>query len=132
MGRATIQGGLVEGKRDGSNVSFTSGCDDGVMRILLTLTPLLALGACAAAAPQWHGGLTGVDCSFTRSQQGRPYCNVHEPPPERPSYCTRSLGTIDCWSNPAALPGPPREVADQVRSLTGEQERRRTQALPLF
>lgn len=105
------------------------------MRILLRLLPLAtlaALGACAAAAPQWHGGLTGVDCSTSRLQQGRPYCNVHEPPPDRPPYCTRSLGAIECWSNPAALPGPPREVADGMRTLTPEQERWRTQALPLF
>ena len=101
------------------------------MRILCLL-PLFLLASCAAAAPQWHAGMTGIDCSLVRMQQGRPYCNTQEPPPERPPFCTRSLGTVDCWSNPQALSGPPREVADGPRTLTQEQERLRTSATPWF
>ncbi len=98
------------------------------MRFLMFL-PALLIAACAATAPQWHGGMTGIDCSMVRMQQGRPYCNTWEPAPERPPYCTRSLGTVDCWSNPQALAGPPREVADGARTLTEEQERLRVQGM---
>lgn len=101
------------------------------MRILAPLA-LLLLSSCAATAPQWHGGMTGIDCSVVRMQQGRPYCNTQEPPPERPPFCTRSLGTIECWSNPQALLGSKREVADGPRTLTEEQERLRTSAMPWF
>lgn len=101
------------------------------MRIL-PLLALLLLSACAVTAPQWHGGLTGIDCSMVRLQQGRPYCNVHEPPPAPPPFCTRSLGSVDCWANPQALNGSHTEVADGPRTLTEEQERLRTGGLPLF
>lgn len=96
----------------------------------MILPILLCLGACTAVAPQFHGGLTGVDCSLVRMQMGRPFCNTGEPPPERPPFCTRSLGVVDCWANPEALPGPPREVADGPRTLTPTQERLRVGAPP--
>ena len=48
------------------------------------------------------------------------------PPPSPPPFCTHSLGTVDCWSNPAALNGPPaRGVADGPQTLTPDQEANR-------
>jgi hypothetical protein len=76
--------------------------------------------------------VSGKDCSVVRLDQGKPYCRPQEQPPARPPYCTRSLGTIDCWSNPEKLPGPPREVADGPRTLTPEQEANRTRRWPGF
>jgi len=39
-------------------------------------------------------------------------------------FCTRSLGAVDCWINPEALPTPQREVADDP-APTPAQERYR-------
>ena len=70
--------------------------------------------------------VTGKDCSVVRLEQGKPYCRPLELLPERPPYCTRSLGTVDCWTDPQKLPGPPPEVADGPTTLTPEQEANRT------
>ena len=54
-----------------------------------------------------------------------------EPPPAPPAFCTRSLGTVDCWSNPGALNSPPaRGVADGPSTLTPAQEINRTSRWP--
>jgi hypothetical protein len=54
-----------------------------------------------------------------------------EPPPAAPAFCTRSLGTVDCWSNPDALNSPPPHgVADGPRTLTPAQEINRTSRWP--
>ena len=56
-----------------------------------------------------YSAVTGRDCSIVRMEQGKSYYRPIEPPPEAPPYCTRSLGVVDCWRDPAALPDhPPR------------------------
>ncbi len=56
--------------------------------------------------------ITGSDCSVVHIDSGQPYCRTDIPPALQP-FCTRSLGTVDCWTN-----GPPpqtpaqRQVAD--------------------
>jgi hypothetical protein len=76
-------------------------------------------------------GVTGKDCSIVRLEQGKTYCKPTEPPPAAPPLCTRSLGLIDCWSNPMALNGPPPHgVADGPSTLTPEQEEDRTARWP--
>jgi hypothetical protein len=46
-------------------------------------------------------------------------CSEPRPAPwtaEAPPYCTRSLGVVDCWKDPKALPGPiPRQMQDGWR-----------------
>jgi hypothetical protein len=74
--------------------------------------------------------LTGRNCSVVRLDQGKTYCAPVEPPPETPPYCTRSLGVVDCWHDPAALPDHPPEVADGPRTLTPGQEADRTRRWP--
>jgi hypothetical protein len=114
---------------------------------------LLLLAGCEATAPQVAAGLTAVtvgsvttiqrtpldavysaatgkDCSVVRLDQGKSYCRPTEPPPDSPPYCTRSLGVVDCWADPAALPDRPPEVADGPRTLTPEQEKDRTRRWP--
>jgi hypothetical protein len=117
----------------------------------LPLLPLLVLAACAepmgalAAANAASvvvfqraipdlvvSAITGKDCSVVRLEQDKSYCRPQEAAPARPPYCTRSLGKVDCWSNPEKLPGPPREVADGPRTLTPEQEANRTRLWPNF
>jgi hypothetical protein len=78
-----------------------------------------------------YSTVTGKDCSIVRLDQGKTYCKKIAPPPARPPFCTRSLGTIDCWSNPDGLNGPPRHgVADGPTTLTPEQEANRTARWP--
>ena len=71
--------------------------------------------------------VTGRDCSVVRLDQGKRWCRPMEPLPEPPVYCTRSLGTVDCWADPA---GKPPEVADGPRQLTPAQEADRVRSWP--
>jgi hypothetical protein len=97
------------------------------------------LAANAAAIPVIHRTLidavwsvvSGRDCSLVYLDRFERYCRPEEPPPEPPRYCTRSLGTVDCWATPATLPRPvPREVADGPRTLNPAQEADRTRHWP--
>ena len=71
--------------------------------------------------------LTGRDCSVVRLDRGETWCREVEPPPAPPPYCTRSLGTVDCWADPK---GKPPEMADGPRRLTPAQEADRLRAWP--
>src|SRR5205823_14280053 len=93
----------------------------------------------AAAIPVIHrdifdaawSAITGRDCSIVRLDRNQTYCRPVEPAPEPPPYCTRSLGTVDCWRDPELLPPPiPPEVADGPRTLTPAQEADRTRRWP--
>jgi hypothetical protein len=57
--------------------------------------------------------VTGRECSVVRLEHWQSWCAptpVVQPTP----YCTRSLGSVDCWTSPP--PGAPRQgVADPVR-----------------
>ena len=130
------------------------------MRRLLKLAPLLlaplllAVAGCGADMPLAAGafaiaevasipvfgrdigdliysGVTGRNCSVVRLDQGLSWCKPQEPPPLEPTYCTRSLGTVDCWINPETLiPLPSRGVADGPATLTPAQEVNRTARWP--
>ncbi len=98
---------------------------------------LLGLGDLASVATFHRGlfdlaysGSTGRDCSIVRLDRGQSYCREKEAPPAPPPYCTRSLGAVDCWADPAAVPNLPREVADGPRTLTPAQEHQRTARWP--
>jgi hypothetical protein len=57
------------------------------------------------------GWLTTQDCSAVRLEQRRPWCVPIPAAAPPPPYCTRSIGSIDCWTSPP--PGAPRRgVAD--------------------
>jgi hypothetical protein len=76
--------------------------------------------------------VSGKDCSIVRWDQGKSYCRPKEPPPETPPYCTRSLGVVDCWRDPAKLPDRPPQVADGPSTLTPAQEADRNRGWPAF
>ncbi len=78
-----------------------------------------------------YSGISGKDCSVVRLEQGRSYCRPIDPPIEVARVCTRSLGTVDCWTNPDALVSPARGLADS-QSPTPEQEAWRTRRWPFF
>src|ERR1700759_5666777 len=48
--------------------------------------------------------VSGKDCSVVRLDQGKSSCRPVDPPPQRPPFCTRSLGVANCWADPASLP----------------------------
>lgn len=116
---------------------------------LLWSSLLMALAGCAETFGAMAGGTVGAipvigrtlpdvvvsaivnkDCSVVRLDAGKSYCAPEEKPPEPPMVCTRSLGTVDCWSNPDALGVPVREVAQGPRRLTPAQEAHRTRGWP--
>lgn len=55
---------------------------------------------------------SGRDCSLAYLDGGQGYCRSDLPPAPVP-FCTRSLGSVDCWRAQAPLAMPPsRQVAD--------------------
>ncbi|MFT8245981.1 hypothetical protein [Roseomonas sp. BN140053] len=103
------------------------------MRATHHLLPLLLLlGGCEAAIGPFLGvnavllpltgrtgpdiivsAVTGRDCSLAYVDGGeRHYCRPDPPPPAPVALCTRSIGSVDCWTAlPPGLP-PPRPMAD--------------------
>ena len=88
------------------------GCNVGPM---LTISGSVTAGSLIVTGktPEDHlaGWLTGMDCSSVRFEQRRPWCIPHGEPPGPPPFCTRSIGSIDCWTAPPAG-APLRGVAD--------------------
>lgn len=109
---------------------------------IVSLIPLLA--ACEAAGPiaAVAGGsvavigrtpvdvvaslVTGRDCSVVRLDRRQSYCAPVEQPPAAQPYCTRSLGSVDCWTVPPHAMPPQRGVADGPNTLNAAQEADRT------
>jgi hypothetical protein len=77
-----------------------------------------------------YSWVTGRDCSVVRLDQGKTYCRPIEPPPEPPAYCTRSLGSVNCWNDPETVPGHPPGVAEGPTRLTVEQVADRLRTWP--
>jgi hypothetical protein len=73
---------------------------------------------------------TGRDCSLVRLDEGKTYCRPMEPKPEPPVFCTRGLGSVNCWQDPDTVPGHPRGVADGPSGLTIGQEADRVRTWP--
>ncbi|HET6308604.1 MAG TPA: hypothetical protein VFG12_15545 [Rhodopila sp.] len=74
--------------------------------------------------------VTGRDCSMVRLDRGQSYCRPVEPPPGPQPYCTRTLGTVNCWQGPAGMPNAPPGLADGPATLTAEQEADRVRRWP--
>lgn len=73
--------------------------------------------------------ISGRDCSIVRLDRGLTYCARREGTEEAPQFCTRSLGVVDCWADPALLPAPRAGVADGPAS-TAVQRRYRAAPWP--
>ena len=69
--------------------------------------------------------VSGRDCSVVRLDRGLTYCAPRDTGPVRGPVCTRSLGVVDCWSNPEALPAGVREVADGPAPTEAQERYRR-------
>ena len=68
--------------------------------------------------------ISGRDCSIVRLDRGLTYCAPVDPPPDPGPFCTRSLGTVDCWINPEALPMPQRSVGDAPPPTLAQEQYR--------
>ncbi|MBS0559478.1 MAG: hypothetical protein JSR21_05435 [Proteobacteria bacterium] len=77
-----------------------------------------------------YSAITGKDCSIVRLDQGDTYCKPVEPPPPPPQYCTRSIGNVDCWSNPQDMANIAPPLANGPTTLTPAQEQDRTRRWP--
>lgn len=69
--------------------------------------------------------LTGRDCSVVRLERGQTYCAPLDGPPLPGPVCTRSLGVVDCWTDPDKLPGRYRQVADGPAPTPAQERYRR-------
>lgn len=56
--------------------------------------------------------ISGRDCSIVRLDAGKTYCAARDPADRPQPFCTRTIGTVTCWEDPALLASPQREVAD--------------------
>ena len=118
---------------------------DALVRTLLLLALPASLGACDGPAAVATVGVnaasvaltgravpdllvsavTGRDCSVVRLDRRLSYCAPSEAPPSPAPYCTRSIGSVDCWvTRPAAVPMPP-GVVQGPQALTPAQEAER-------
>lgn len=59
--------------------------------------------------------VSGRDCSLARYDRGQTYCAPAEAPAATQPFCTRSLGSVDCWTRAPEASGAQRGVADPAR-----------------
>lgn len=142
----------AQGKRraSGGNRTFIPACFDRRMRaaVLLLLAGLAGCagweapagalaGADLASVTVFGRGLldigvsavSGRDCSIVRLDRGQTYCAARFPAERAQPFCTRTLGSVTCWDDPALLPAPQTEVADTPRP-TADQLRYRAARWP--
>jgi hypothetical protein len=77
-----------------------------------------------------YSAITGRNCSLVRLDRGETYCKPVEPPVPPQPYCTRTLASVTCWADPAAMPGIPTQIAQGPTALTPEQDRARLARWP--
>ncbi len=73
---------------------------------------------------------SGKDCSAVRLEQHKTYCRPVDPKPPPPAFCSRTLGVVNCWTDPATLPDHPQGVADGPAVLTPQQDADRVRGWP--
>ncbi len=69
--------------------------------------------------------LSGRDCSVVRLDRGLTYCATREAAQAPGQFCTRSLGTVDCWEDPGNLPGRYSGVGDTPSPMAAQERYRR-------
>lgn len=55
--------------------------------------------------------ITGRDCSVARLDRRQSYCKPPDPVAST-AFCTRTLGSIECWDDPDNLPDRPKSITD--------------------
>ncbi len=120
-----------------------------LLRLAIVFLVLGALGGCVAAqalvgveasSDMVFGrgigdigvsAVTGRDCSTVRLDKGLPYCAPRPTLPGPPPFCTQTIGTVTCWTDPQAFQSPPHPLAD-TPPLTPEQAKLITARWPAF
>ncbi len=92
------------------------------------ITPATVLATPYPGMP-YNPGAAG-SCLGVRVAQTEARSPVVLPPPCQP-FCTRTLGNVNCWADPAALPGRPTGVADGGDSITPAQAHYQTRGWQL-
>jgi len=101
--------------------------------------PAVVLGAAEAGSVAVFGrggfdmaysAMSGRDCSIVRLDKGQSYCRKKDAPPPPPRFCTRTLGTPECFADPALLPDHPAPLADGPSLLSPAQEKNRISDWP--
>ena len=73
--------------------------------------------------------VTGRDCSIVHLDRQQDYCSPREHLPRADPYCSRTLGNVQCWSDPESFASRPRQIVD-TPAITPEQERQITSRWP--
>jgi hypothetical protein len=83
--------------------------------------PFVAVGAVEASSVAVFGrgsvdlvysAISNRDCSIVHLERGDSYCKPPEHPPPPEPFCTRTLGTPECFATPADLLDHPTQLAD--------------------
>lgn len=108
-----------------------------ILPLLLLLTAcdgpgLFAAGAVNVASLTLTGravpdlvvsAVSGRDCSVARLDREQSYCGPSNAEPPPAPFCTRSLGSVDCWTvRPVATP-PQRGAGDAPVPVRGDMGR---------
>ena len=98
------------------------------------VAPAVAVGAIEASSVAVFGrgtvdlaysAVSGRDCSIVRLDEGKSWCTPKEDKPAPPRFCTRTLGTPECFADPQNLPDHPAQLADGPTGLTKLQDANR-------
>jgi hypothetical protein len=95
--------------------AFLAGCD-GPGLFAFGAVNAVSLSVAGRTVPDIAvSAISGRDCSLARYDRGDSYCAPPAAQPGQQPYCTRSLGSVDCWTRPPEAPGRA-GVADPPRS----------------
>jgi len=126
-----INRGFIGARQSGRHARDVADADAGGFGLLATPWGVLAGVEVVSIAVFGRGvgdigvsALSGRDCSVVRLDRGQTYCAAREAAPAPGPFCTRSLGTVDCWADPGNLPGRYGGVGD-APPPTAAQERYR-------
>ncbi len=102
----------------------TAGCD-GPAAVATVGVNVVSLAVTGRTVPDIAvSAVTGRDCSVARLDRRLPYCAAAPEPPGPPPFCTRSLGSADCWvTRPPAVPAQ-RGLADGPPPTPAQEEAR--------
>lgn len=68
-------------------------------------------------------GVSGRDCSVARLDRGQSYCGPSNAEPPPAPFCTRSLGSVDCWTRPPLAVPAQRGAGDAPVPVGGDMRR---------
>ncbi len=104
------------------------GCGPGVVALTpvdVVTVPVLGRGVTDIA----NSAASGRDCSVVRLDAGQTYCASRSDLTRPQPICTRTIGVVNCWANPALVPQRQQDV-EQTPPPTLDQLRYRAAPWP--